>query len=340
MFRFEDPKYLYLLAVVVLLAVVFYLLRWQKKCRLRKFGDPELVKMLTPDVSRWRPLVKFWLLEMILALLIVMLARPQITGRITKVERQGIEMVIALDISNSMLAEDVSPSRLSRAKMMIESLLSKFKDDRIAFVVFAGDAFVQLPITNDFVSAKLFLNDIDPTLIHNQGTDLAQAIELSSQCFTQQEGIGKAIIIITDGEDHEGGAEEAAKAAQEAGCNIFMLGIGTSAGAPVPNPEATGGKYIVDETGTKVLSKLNEKMCRDIAKAGNGSYIHVNNSSNAQKLLEEELGKLQRGEFNVTSDYDDQYQAVGVIVLLLLILEICIQERKNPKLKNLKLFKK
>lgn len=340
MFRFQEPIYLYLLAVVVVLAIVFYLLRWQQKRRLRRFGDPELVKMLTPDISRWRPLFKFWLLELVLMLLIVMLARPQITGRINKVERQGIEMVIVLDISNSMLAEDVSPNRLSRAKMMIESLLSKLKDDRIALVVFAGDAYVQLPITNDFVSARLFLNDINPSLIQFQGTDLARAIDLSAQSFTQQEGIGKAIILITDGEDHEGGAEEAAKEAHDAGCNIFMLGIGTTAGAPVPDPEAKTGRYIVDETGTKVLSKLNEQMCREVAKAGGGSYIHVTNSSNAQKQLEEELGKLKRGEFNVTSEYDEQYQAVGIIALVLLILEICILERKNPKFKNLKLFKK
>ena len=329
------------MAIVVLLAVVYYLLRLQQRRRLKKFGDPELVKQLMPDVSRWRPLVKFCLLELVLTLLIVMLARPQMTGRITKVERQGIEMVIALDISNSMLAEDVSPNRLNRAKMMIESLLAKFKDDRIALVVFAGDAFVQLPITSDFVSAKMFLNDITPSLIHNQGTDLARAISLSSMSFTQQEGIGKAIILITDGEDHEGGAEEAAKEAHDNGCNIFMLGIGTAAGAPVPDPDAqSGSRYIVDETGTKVLSRLNEQMCREVAKAGGGSYIHVTNNSNAQSQLEEELKKLERGEFNVTSDYDEQYQAVGIIALLLLILEICILERKNHKLKNLKLFKK
>jgi Ca-activated chloride channel family protein len=143
-----------------------------------------------------------------------MLARPQLSGRITKVERQGIEMVIAIDVSNSMMAQDVTPSRLSRSKMMIESLLNKFVNDKIALIVFAGDAFVQLPITNDFVSAKMFLNDISPAMLTNQGTNIAQAIELASSSFTQQEGIGKAIIIITDGEDHEGGAEEAAKAAK------------------------------------------------------------------------------------------------------------------------------
>ncbi len=338
MFRFQDPQYLYLLAVVALLAVIFYLMRLQQKRRLRKFGDPELIAQLMPDVSSWRPLIKFCILETILTLLIIMLARPQLAGRITKVERQGIEMVIAVDVSNSMMAKDVTPSRLARSKMMIESLLNKFVNDKIALIVFAGDAFVQLPITNDFVSAKMFLSEISPSMLTNQGTNIAQAIELSASSFTQQEGIGKAIIIITDGEDHEGGAEEAAKTANENGCNVFMLGIGSKDGAPVPDPET--GKYIVDETGTKVLSKLNEQMCQDIAKAGGGAYIHVENNSNAQKLLEEELNKLQRGEFNITSEYDDQYQAVGIIAIILLIIEICLLERKNPRLRHLKLFKK
>ena len=338
MFRFQDPHYLYLLAIVVLLGVIFYLMRLQQRKSLRKFGDLRIISKLMPDVSSWRPLVKFCILETVMTLLIVMLARPQLSGRITKVERQGIEMVIAIDVSNSMMAQDVTPSRLSRSKMMIESLLNKFVNDKIALIVFAGDAFVQLPITNDFVSAKMFLNDISPAMLTNQGTNIAQAIELASSSFTQQEGIGKAIIIITDGEDHEGGAEEAAKAAKEDGCNVFMLGIGSKDGAPVPNPET--GKFIVDETGTKVLSKLNESMCQSIAQAGGGAYIHVENNSNAQKLLEDELNKLERGEYNITSEYDDQYQAVGIIALILLILEICILERKNPRLKHLKLFKK
>lgn len=338
MFRFQDPKYLYLLLIVVLLGMIYYFMRLQQSRCLRKFGDPQLVKALMPDVSRWRPLVKFCLLETILALLIVMLARPQLAGRITKMERSGIEMVIAVDVSNSMMAEDVRPNRLSRAKMMIENLLNKFTNDKIALIVFAGDAFVQLPITNDFVSAKMFLSDINPSMIRNQGTDLAKAIEMASESFTQASEIGKAIIIITDGEDHEGGAEEAAKAAREKGCNVFMLGIGSTSGAPVPDPET--GKYIVDETGTKVLSSLNEQMCASLAKAGGGAYIHVENNSNAQRLLEEELDKLLKGEFNITSDYDEQYQAVGIIVLILLILEICIYERKNPAMKNVRLFSK
>ena len=338
MFRFQDPKYLYLLAVVAVLALIWFFMRRQQTKRLKKFGDLTLVRELMPDVSRWRPVLKFWLLEAVLVLIIIMLARPQLAGRISKQQRDGIEMVIALDVSNSMLAADVKPDRLSRAKMMVEDLINKFTNDKIALVVFAGDAFVQMPITSDYVSAKMFLNDITPGMIRNQGTDIANAIDVASQSFTQQEGIGKAIIVITDGEDHEGGAEEAAKTAYDSGCNIFILGIGSTKGEPIPNPD-TGG-FMVDDTGTKVVSRLNEQMCSDIAKAGGGAYIHVTNNSNAQKMLDDALVKLKKGEINVYADYDEQFQAVGIIALLLLIIEIVLLERKNQRLSKLKLFKK
>ena len=338
MFRFQDPQYLYLLAVVVLLALIWFLLRRQQKKRLRKFGDPELVRQLMPDVSRWRPVLKFWLLELVLVLLIVMLARPQLAGRISKQQRQGIEMVIALDISNSMLAQDVKPDRLNRAKMMVEDLINKFTDDKIALVVFAGDAFVQLPITSDYVSAKMFLQSISPSLIATQGTDIAQAIRLSMNSFTQDRNIGKAIILITDGEDHEGGGVEAAEDAHKKGINVFILGVGSARGAPIP---MEGGGYMTDNTGETVITALNEQMCQEVARAGKGTYIHVDNNSDAQKRLDHELDKLQHGETEsvVYSEYDEQFQAFGILALLLLLIEILILEIKNPMFKNMKLFK-
>lgn len=210
MFRFEDPQYLYLLLLIPLLAVIRFITYRNQKKRLRKFGDPKLLRSLMPDVSRFRPLVKFWLLQAALALLIVMLARPQMGTRISHEKRTGIETIIAVDISNSMLAEDVAPSRLDRSKMMVENLVDHFTDDKIGLIVFAGDAFVQLPITSDYVSAKMFLGSIDPTMMASQGTDIARAIDMATHSFTQEEGVGKAIIVITDGEDHEGGAIEAA----------------------------------------------------------------------------------------------------------------------------------
>ena len=338
MFRFENPEYLWLLLVVPVLALIRFVTYYNQKKRLRKFGEPQLLKQLMPDVSRWRPFVKFVLLELALALIIVMLARPQQANSISQEKRSGIETIIALDISNSMRAKDVTPDRLERAKMMVENLVETFVDDKIGLIVFAGDAFVQLPITSDYVSAKMFLNSIDPSMIVNQGTDIAAAIEMASHSFTQQEHVGKAIIIITDGEDHEGGAVEAAQAAKEKGYNVYVLGIGSPNGAPVPDPATNN--YMVDNHGETVMSRLNEQMCREIAQAGGGAYIHVDNNSSAQRLLDEELDKLEQGETTVYSDYAEQFQYAGALALLLLIIEICILNRKNRLLKNIKLFSK
>jgi Ca-activated chloride channel family protein len=314
------------------------MLRRQRQC-LRKFGDPELVRQLMPDVSRFRPLVKFWLLLGALALLIVVLARPQFGNKISHEKRTGIETIICMDISNSMLAEDVAPSRLDRAKMMVENLVDHFTNDKIGLIVFAGDAFVQLPITSDYVSAKMFLSSITPEMIATQGTDIAAAINMASHSFTQEENIGKAIIVITDGEDHEGGAMEAVKEAKEKGMNTYVLGVGSPNGAPIP---VGNGDYMKDNMGQTVMSALNEQMCRQLADAGSGAYIHVENNSNAQEQLDNELDKLSKKETSSTiySDFDEQFQAVAIIVLLLLILEVCILEIKNPMLKRISLFKR
>ena len=270
--------------------------------------------------------------------MIIMLARPQEASQISEEKRSGIETMIAIDISNSMMAKDVVPSRLDRAKMLIENIVENFTDDKIGLIVFAGDAFVQLPITSDYVSAKMFLNSIDPSMIVNQGTDIATAINLASRSFTQQEKVGKAIIVITDGEDHEGGALEAAKDAHESGKNIYILGIGSTKGAPIPDRD-TGG-FMIDRTGETVMSKLNEQMCREIAQAGGGGYIHVDNTSSAQRLLDEELDKLEKSETTIYSNYAEQFQTFGFIAFLLLIIETCILERRNPLMKRIKLFKK
>jgi Ca-activated chloride channel family protein len=338
MFRFENPEYLWLLVAVAVLALIRFVTYFNQKKRLRKFGDPKLMKQLMPDVSRWRPLVKFCLLELALVLVILMLARPQQANGISQEKRSGIETVIALDISNSMRAEDVAPTRLDRAKMMVENLVESFVNDKIGLIVFAGDAFVQLPITSDYVSAKMFLSTIDPSMIVNQGTDIAGAIEMASHSFTQQEHVGKAIIVITDGEDHEGKAVEAAKSAHERGYNVYVLGIGSTNGAPVPDPDT--GNYMIDNQGNTVMSRLNEQMCREVAQAGGGAYIHVDNNSSAQRLLDEELDKLEKGETTIYSDYAEQFQYAAAFALLLLIIEICILDRRNPILKKIKLFKR
>lgn len=310
----------------------------KRKKQLAKFGEPALLKQLMPDLSSARREVKFWLMISVIALLAVMLARPQMGTKISQEQRQGIEVVIALDISNSMKATDVIPSRLDKSKMLIENLVDNFTNDKVGLIVFAGDAFVQLPITSDYVSAKMFLQNIDPSLIADQGTNLAEAIELSSRSFTKQDKIGRAIIVITDGEDHEGGAEKAAKEAKKNGMRVFVLGVGSPKGSPIP--DGNGG-YMKDNTGREVMSALNEQMCKQIAQAGGGAYIHVDNNNVAQRQLDNEIAKLQKGDIlNVVySEYDEQFQAVGILVLLILVIETIILESKNPLLKRIKLFK-
>lgn len=337
MFRFEDPIYLWLLLIAPLLAVLrFVLVRFQRK-KMLHFGDMELIRQLSPTSSKYRPFVKFWLLMFAVSLIIVMIARPQFGTRISNEKREGIEAIICMDISNSMLSQDVVPSRLEKSKLLIEDLVDHFHEDKIGLVVFAGDAFVQLPITGDYVSAKMFLDDITPSLIQSQGTDIGQAVHVAMHSFTKNNATGKAIIIITDGEDHEGGAEEAVEKAQKAGINVFVLGIGSSKGAPIP---LNSGEYLKDKSGNTVMTHLDENMCRQLAKAGRGTYIHVDNSNVAEMQLDREISKLQKGDMRsvIYSDYDEQFQAVGIIVLILLILEVLILEAKNPIMNNWKIF--
>ena len=338
MLRFEDPIYLWMLLIIPILVLMRFIVWRKRKRNLRKFGDPSLLKEMMPDVSKYRPTIKFCLLLSAITILIFMIARPQVGSKISHEKREGIEVLIALDISNSMLAQDVIPSRLEKSKLLIEDLVDHFTNDKVGLVVFAGDAFVQLPITNDYVSAKMFLQNINPSLITTQGTDLARAISLSQSCFTQREHIGRAIIVITDGEDHEGGALEAAREAYKKGINVFILGVGTSKGAPIP--DGNGG-YLKDNSGQTVLSALNEQMCQQVEKAGNGVYIHVDNTSDAQERLNKELSKLQSGisDTVVYSEYNEQFQIFGIILLLLLIVETILLESRNPLFKQINLFR-
>ena len=339
MLRFEDPIFLWLLWIIPVLILVRFIGWRKRRAKLRRLGDPELLKQLMPYISKYRPTVKFVLMLAALALLIVMVARPQMGSKVSHDKRNGIETMICLDISNSMLAEDVAPSRLDKSKMLIENLVDNFSNDKIGLIVFAGDAFVQLPITSDYVSAKMFLQNLSPSLIQTQGTNIAQAISLASKSFTQQENIGRAIIVITDGENHEVGAQDAAQMANKKGINVFILGIGNAKGAPIPLGD---GSYLTDNAGNTVMTALNEQMCRELAQAGKGQYIHVDNTSDVEKALNDDLAKLQKGDMTsvIYSAYDEQFQAVGILIILLLLVEVCMMEVKNPMLRNIKFFKK
>ena len=338
MFRFEEPAYLYLLILLPVLAAFYLYSNYRRRKAIRRFGDPELMAQLMPDVSKYRPDVKFWLVWAAIGLFSVLLARPQFGSKLETVKRQGVEVIIALDISNSMLAEDVKPSRLEKAKRLVAQLVDRMENDKVGMIVFAGDAFTQLPITSDYISAKMFLETIDPSLISKQGTAIGAALNLGIRSFTPQEGVGRTIILITDGENHEGGVMEAVKAASDKGIQVNVLGVGSVDGAPIP--VSSGSDYKKDNSGNIVVTKLNEQMCQDIARQGNGIYARVDNTNSAFRALEKQLDTLSKADIDtkVFSQYNEQFIPLAWIVLVLLVLEALIMNKKNPLFRNVKLF--
>ena len=322
--RFANPEYLYLLLLLPVMVCLFIYSNYRRKKNINSYGDPLLLKKLIPSTAVLRNRISFWFTFFALALTVVVLARPQFGAKKETVTTRGVEVVVALDISNSMLADDIYPNRLEKAKRLISRIINKSGKNKVALIVFAGEAFVQLPITDDFISAKMFLESITPSLIARQGTDIGAAIDLAAKSFTANEKIGKAIIVITDGENHEGGAEEAALRASERGINIYMLGIGTEKGGRIP----VEGKdsFMRDSEGFVVISKLNEEMAGNIAKAGKGTYVRVDNTNNAQTIIENELDKLQKDDVRteVYTKYREQFEVIAMLVLLLLVAEIVI----------------
>lgn len=339
MFRFGEPIYLYFLLIIPFLVVFYIYTNYRRRKKLRQYGDPELMAHLMPNVSKYRPDVKFWLVTAALVMVIFMLARPQFGSKMETVKRQGVETVVALDISNSMLAQDVTPSRLEKSKKLVSRLVETFNNDKVAMIVFAGEAFTQLPITSDYISAKMFLETISPSLITTQGTDIRGAIDLAMKSFTPNEGVGRAIVLITDGENHEGGAVEAAQQAAEKGVRVFVLGVGSPDGSPIP-VEGTND-FRRDKDGNVVVTKLNEQMCQEIAKAGNGMYVRVDNTNNAERALNAEINKLAKAdvETQVYTEFDEQFDVLAWLALILLATDVMLLNRKNPLFKNVKLFK-
>ncbi|MBO5817035.1 MAG: VWA domain-containing protein [Paludibacteraceae bacterium] len=339
MFRFADIEILWWLLAIPVYIVLYIVYSHYKALQLKEFGDPELVAQLMPDASKSRPLWKFGLSLLAFALLIIAAARPQYGQSEKTVKRQGIEVVVALDISNSMLAEDVAPNRLARAKQMLAKMMDKMVDDKVGLVVFAGDAFTQLPITCDYVSAKMFLNKISPNLIATQGTAIKVALQKSIASFgDMSQEVGRAIVIITDGENHEGGALEMAEKARELGIQVFVVGIGKPEGAPIPILGTND--FIKDRSGQVVVSRLNEDMCQQIAQAGNGVYVRCDNTNTALRALEKELDEIATAELESTvyADYNEQYQSFVLLALLLLVVEFFVMSRKNQRLHRMDLF--
>lgn len=338
MFRFAHIEFLWLLLIVPLLIAAHIFYTRYKRRQLESFGDPELVSELMPNASRIRPHIKFALEIIALSLLLIALARPQYGTKEQTIKREGIEVMIALDISNSMLAEDVSPNRLERAKQMLSKLVDQMVDDKLGLVVFAGDAFTQLPITCDYVSAKMFLQSITPELIPAQGTAIGTAIHTCMRSFgSEQSECSRVIVLITDGENHEDDAKAAAKEAQEKGINVFVVGIGKPEGSPIPDGQ---GAFKKDKDGQVVVSRLNEDMCKEIAAAGNGMYVRVDNTNTASRAIQKELDKLATAEIEtkVYTDYNEQFQSFVLIALLLLVIDFFVFNRKNKAITKLNIF--
>ncbi len=338
MFRFANIEMLWLLATIPVFAAAYWAYTRHKRRQLEAFGDAELMEQLMPNASRVRPTVKFSIVMVALALLIFAAARPQFGTSERTEKRQGIEAIVALDISNSMLAEDVAPNRLDRAKQMLSKLMDNMINDKVGLVVFAGDAFVQLPITCDYVSAKMFLNSIKPELIKTQGTAIGQALSTSIRCFGEQSEASRAIILITDGENHEDDAVAVAKRAKEMGIQVLVVGIGKPEGSPIPMPGTNN--FRKDREGNVVVSRLNEDMCREIAQAGGGIYVRCDNTNTATKAIQKELDKLatQEIETQVFTDYNEQFQSFALIALLLLVIDFFIFNRKNKSITKMDIF--
>jgi Ca-activated chloride channel family protein len=335
MFRFEHPDYLYLFFLLPVLLAIFQYAVYVKKRNLKRFGEKETIHILMPDASFKKQYLKFGLLFFSLILFIFVVAGPQFGSRLETVKKQGIEVVICLDVSNSMLATDVSPSRLDRSKQLLSRLIDNLRDDKIGLIVFAGDAFVQLPITSDHISAKMFLSSIDPAMVPVQGTAIGAAINLAIRSFTPNEQTEKAIILITDGENHEDDAIGATKAAAEKGIQVNVLGVGSVQGAPIPVRGTNN--YHRDSEGNMVITRLNEQMCQDIAVAGNGMYARTDNTNNALRVLQGELVKLDKSvvESRVYTSFDEKYQIPAWILLFILVTEFFVLDRRNRVLSRM-----
>lgn len=339
MFRFANIEMLWWLITTPVFVIAYIIYTKHKRRQLMEFGDQELVAQLMPDASKGRPIWKFGLLLLAWVLLIVAGSRPQYGQQEKTIKRQGIEVMVALDISNSMLAEDVAPNRLDRAKQILSKMIDNMVDDKVGLVVFAGEAFTQLPITCDYVSAKMFLNTITPNLIPTQGTAIGAALQTAITSFGATESeAGRAIILITDGENHEDDAIAAAQKAQELGIQVFVVGIGKPDGSPIPKPGTND--YFKDRSGQVVVSRLNEEMCQQIAEAGNGIYVRCDNTNTAMRALQQGMEHIATAELESTvyADYNEQYQSFVLIALLLIAIEFFILSRKNHKLARMDLF--
>ena len=342
MYRFEHDIFLWaILGVLPLIVIVFIFIQNWKKRKLRQFGNEEIVKRLMPNVSKSQPIVKFVIYTLSMVSLLIGLANLQFGTKVEEVKREGIDLMIALDVSNSMLAEDLSPNRLERSKRAIYQLIQKLHNDRLGIIVFAGDAYVQLPVTTDYSSAKLFLETIGTDIVPTQGTSIGAAINLAMESFDFENGTSKSIIVITDGENHEHGAKVAAENSYAEGVTVHTIGMGSEKGGPIPiYKNGAQIDFRKDNQGNTVVTKLNEPMLKEIATSGNGTYVRASNANAGLGTIMEEIDKMEKKEFGSKSfkDYEDRFQIFLIIAFILIVIEYFISNRRTSKLDGVNLF--
>lgn len=329
MLYFANPVFLWLLLLVPVIPVVYAVMSALRRRRIKAFGDRELVETLMPSRSVSKGWWKIILFDLALAFFLIGLSRPLVGAKLTERETKGAEIMICLDVSNSMLAQDYTPDRLSRAKLAISKLVDKLQGDRIGLVVFAGTSFVQLPITTDYVSAKLFLNTIDTKSVPVQGTAIGDAILTAAKSFSAQSERSRAIIVITDGENHEDDAVEAAKQVAQTGIKVYTIGVGSLSGQPI----TTASGLLKDKNGEIVVSRLDEGTLKDIARAGNGSYVHAGKENFGLEPIIDQISKFEDERFNsiVFEEYDEQYMYFFALALVLLVIEVLIGDRRAKR---------
>ena len=329
MINFALAQYLFLILLIPFFFLVQALVfRW-RTARIRKFGDEALVRQLMPSYSRSKVWVRLVLFSIGFFFFVVGLSRPQIGAKLKEHETKGAEIMIVLDVSNSMLAEDYSPNRLDRAKLAISRLVDKLRDDRIGLIVFAGNSFVQLPITTDYVSAKMFLNTISTESVPIQGTAIGEAINTALRSFSAQSEKSRAIIVITDGENHEDDPVAAASQAAEMGVRVFTIGVGSPEGKPIP----MDGELLKDKDGNIVVTRLDETVLQDVANAGNGVYVRAGNSEFGLNPIIDDIRRMEDEKYSsiVFEEYDEQFMYFMGIALLFFVLEMLIGERRSKK---------
>ena len=328
MIHFAQGQYLLLLFLIPFFFIVQAVVLNLRRRRLRKFGDEQLVSQLMPSYSKGKVWVRLSFFAVGFFFFVIGLSRPQIGAKLKEHETKGAEIMIVLDVSNSMLAEDYSPNRLERAKLAISRLVDKLREDRIGLIVFAGNSFVQLPITTDYVSAKMFLNSISTESVPVQGTAIGDAINTAMRSFSAQSEKSRAIVIITDGENHEDDPVEAAKLAAESGARVFAIGVGSPEGKPIP----MDGELLKDKNGEIVVTRLDEKVLQEVANAGNGVYVRAGNSEFGLNPVIENIRRMEDEKYSsvVFEEYDEQFMYFLGIALFFFVLEMLVGDRK-PK---------